>query len=170
MAEYAGRLAYDEVQREAGEQAKKALKIRNDYVKAAQDAGIANAKAAAAPYKKAAVVATNTAAMWNLRANEFGSAAGALKGQAEKMAGDASKYTETEDWSDAEQFSRQAHQLVAQSQEMAGRADSAHTQANDIQKTMNWYGLAGRGAAASALAGSMPYDVAPPPLPNTVFL
>merc|ERR1719274_232872 len=170
MAEYAGRLAYDEVQREAGEQAKKALKIRNDYVKAAQDAGIANAKAAAAPYKKAAVVATNTAAMWNLRANEFASSAGALKGQAEKMAGDAAKYTETEDWSDAEQFSRQAHQLVAQSQEMAARADSSHTQANDIQKTMNWYALAGRGAAASALAGSMPYDVAPPPLPNTVFL
>merc|ERR1719473_756368 len=170
MAEYAGRLAYDEVQREAGEQAKKALKIRNDYVKAAQDAGIANAKAAAAPYKKAAVVATNTAAMWNLRANEFASAAGSLKGQAEKMAGDAAKYTDTEDWSDAEGFSRQAHQLVAQSQEMAGRADSAHVQANDIQKTMNWYGLAGRGAAASALAGSMPYDVPPPPLPNTVFL
>merc|ERR1719473_1035636 len=112
MAEYAGRLAYDEVQREAGEQAKKALKIRNDYVKAAQDAGIANAKAAAAPYKKAAVVATNTAAMWNLRANEFASAAGALKGQAEKMAGDASKYTETEDWSDAETFSRQAEKMA----------------------------------------------------------
>jgi len=170
MAEYAGRLAYDEVQREAGEQAKKALKIRNDYVKAAQDAGIANAKAAAAPYKKMAVTATNTAAMWNLRANEFAGAAGALKGQAEKMARDAAKYTETEDWSDAETFSRQAHQLVTQSQEMADRADSAHTQANEIQKTMNWYSLAGRGAAASALAGSMPYDVPPPPLPNTVFL
>merc|ERR1719443_9127 len=39
MAEYAGKLVYEEIQREAGEQAKKALKIRNDYVKAAQEAG-----------------------------------------------------------------------------------------------------------------------------------
>lgn len=170
MAEYAGRLAYDEIQREAGEQSKKALKIRNDYVAAAQKAGIANAKAAAAPYKKAAVVATNTAAMWNMRAGEFAASAGALKSQAAGMAADAQKYTETQDWADAESFSRQAHQLVAQSQEMADRADSAHTQANAVQQTMNWYALAGRGTAASVLAGSMPYDVPPPPLPNTVFL
>jgi hypothetical protein len=170
MAEYAGRLAYDEIQREAGEQSKQALKIRNDYVAAAQKAGIANAKAAAAPYKKAAVVATNTAAMWNMRAGEFAASAGALKSQASGMAADAQKYTETQDWADAESFSRQAHQLVAQSQEFADRADAAHTQANAIQQTMNWYALAGRGTAASVLAGSMPYDVPPPPLPNTVFL
>jgi len=170
MAEYAGKLVYEEIQREAGEQAKKALKIRNDYVKAAQEAGIANAKGASAPYKKAAQTAVNTAGMWNLRAGEFASAAGALKSQATAMAGDAQKYTETEDYADAEMYSRQAHQLVAQSQEMADRADAAHKQANDIQSTLNWYALAGRGAAASALAGSMPYDVPPPPLPATVFL
>ena len=52
---------YEEIQREAGEQAKKALKIRNDYVKAAQEAGIANAKGASAPYKKGAQTAVNTA-------------------------------------------------------------------------------------------------------------
>lgn len=170
MAEYAGRLVYQEIQREAGEQAKKALQIRQDYVKAAQDAAVANAKGAAAPYKKAAGVAVNTAGMWNLRAGEFAGSAGALKSQAETMAKDAQKYTDTQDWADAEMYKRQAHQLVAQSNEMADRADAAHKQANDIQSSLNWYALAGRGAAASALAGSMPYDVAPPPLPNTVFL
>ena len=56
-----------------------------------------------------AVTATNTAAMWNLRANEFAGAAGALKGQAEKMASDAAKYTETEDWS--ENCSRHYHKV-----------------------------------------------------------
>lgn len=170
MAEYAGRLVYQEIQREAGEQAKKALQIRQDYVKAAQEAAINNAKGAAAPYKKAANVAVATAGMWNLRAGEFAASAGALKGQATQMAQDAKKYTETEDWGDAEMYSRQAHQLVVQSNEMADRADTAHKQANDIQSTLNWYAMAGRGAAASALAGSMPYDVPPPPLPATVFL
>ena len=64
----------------------------------------------------------NTAAVWNLRAEEFAVAAGQLEGQSEERAGDAAKYTQTEDWSDAEQFSRHAHRLVVQSQAQVGLA------------------------------------------------
>jgi len=170
MSEYAGRMVYDEIQREAGEQSKKALDIRMAYVKGAQDTGIQNAKNAAAPYKTAAKVAAKDAADWNMRASELAASAGALKGQGEQMSKDATTYMGTQDYNDAEMYSRQAHQLIGQSQTMAGRADAAHAQAQEIQATLNWYALAGRGMAATALAGSMPYDVPPPPLPNTVFL
>lgn len=170
MAEYAGRMTYDEIQREAGEQSKKAMDIRAKYVKDAQDAAIKAAEGAAAPYKQGAKTAVKTAGLWNMRAGEFAASAGALKAQAEQMGKDAQTYTATQDYADAESFNRQAHQLVEQSKGMADSAASANNQANEIQGTLNWYSLAGRGAAATVLAMSMPYDVPPPALPNTVFL
>lgn len=170
MSEYAGKMVLDEIKREAAETSTKALKIRNDYVKAAQDNAVNSAVAAAAPYKQAAKVAVSTAATWNLRANEFAASAGALKSQAAQLADSAHTYTETQDFEDAQTFMRQAHQVTEESQAMADRADAAHKQANDLQGTLNWYTVAGRGMAAATLANSMPYDVAPPPLPPPVFL
>merc|ERR1719453_449417 len=163
-------MIYDEVQREAGEESKKAMDIRVKYQNDAQAAAIKTAEATAAPYKAAAKTAAGTALMWNLRANEFATSAGQLKQQAQETGQAAQKYIDTQDYSDAEDFMRQSHQLIEQSQAMSQRAEQAHATANDIQSTLNWYAIAGRGAAAKMMANAMPYDVPPPALPNTVFL
>mmetsp|Transcript_23662 Transcript_23662/g.52097 ORF Transcript_23662/g.52097 Transcript_23662/m.52097 type:complete len:270 (-) Transcript_23662:86-895(-) len=164
-AEAASEMVMSEVQREASEDAKKALVIRKNFEKAANDNAQEAAISIAKVYKKAQTVAEETAATWAMRAQEYTDAAVKRKALAMEEQENAQKSMDNKDFGDAKNRILLSHQFMDQAEDFLNRAKSAHKQADQINQGVRWYMWAERQAAMSTLAASMPLELPPPPLP-----
>merc|ERR1719428_1234973 len=97
-AEESGKATIKEIKREAGEQAKLAVEIRERYEAAAKENARKAAIGIAKVYKNAMDKTQGVAALWAERANEYGTAAAQRKKMAEDLAGEAFKYGQSQDF------------------------------------------------------------------------
>jgi len=162
----AGKATIKEIKREAGEQAKMAVQIRERYEAAAKENARKAAIGIAQVYKDALMKTQGIAALWAERANEYGTAAGQRKKMASDLASEAFKYGANQDFNMARDANMQAHQAMDQAAAFAKTAKSSWDQSVAINNGLKWYAYAEQAAAANMLAKAMPPDVPPPDLPT----
>jgi hypothetical protein len=165
-AEEAGKATIKEIKREAGEQAKLAVEIRERYEAAAKENARKAAIGIAKVYKDALTKTQGIAALWAERANEYGTAAAQRKKMASDIAGEAFKYGANQDFKMARDANMQAHQAMDQATSFAKVAKGAWDQSVAINNGLKWYAYAETAAAANMLAKAMPPDVPPPDMPT----
>jgi len=150
------------IRKAAGEQAWEALQLRRHDVESLQVSGMKIGRAAADVYYKAKYRDEEVAKTWDQRAGEF-QATAAERRQAGKVAEkQARSYARSEDWRDADDFTRRARNALALADEFDRRALEAHGQAEKIYRNMAWYDKAALAAEAHAIASAMPPGVPPP--------
>jgi len=161
----ASKATLKEIKREAGEQAKLAVQIRERYEAAAKENARKAAIGIAKVYKNALTKTQGIAALWAERANEYATAAGQRKKMANDLSVDAFKYGASQEFKMARDTNMQAHQAMDQAAAFARTAKSAWDQSVAINNGLEWYSYAETAAAANMLAKAMPPDVPPPDLP-----
>merc|ERR1719171_2017492 len=155
-----GKATVKEIKREAGEQAKLAVQIREKYEAAAKENARKAAVGIAKVYKDALVKTQGVAALWAERANEYATAAGQRKKMASDISADAFKYAASQDFKMARDANMQAHQAMDQAAAFAKVARSAWDQSVAINNGLKWYAYAETAAAANILVKATPPDVA----------
>jgi len=130
-------------------------------VKNAQKAAVGIAKV----YKGAFNKAQGVGAVWDLRSNEYATAAAQRKGLAGEYEKRAHDYMNDKEFEESKAYLLQSHQAMTQAQGFAKQAVSAHEQAKKITGSLNWYIHAEYMAATNMLAAATPPDVAVPGLP-----
>lgn len=164
-AEQAGQTVLDEIKREARETATKALSIRKKYeaaaTKNAQNAAVGIAKV----YKNAFTKAQSVGGTWDLRSQEYATAAAQRKALSQDYEARSQTYLKDKEYDLSREYLLQAHQALTQATDFATQSTAAHEQAKKITGSLNWYVHSEYQAAAHVLAASTPPDVPVPGLP-----
>merc|ERR1719359_2298705 len=121
-AEQASKATLKEIKREAGEQAKLAVQIRERYEAAAKENARKAAIGIAQVYKNALTKTQGIAALWAERANEYGTAAAQRKKMAQDISTEAFKYGASQEFKMARDTNMQAHQAMDQAAAFARTA------------------------------------------------
>lgn len=165
MGRAAAKATVDAMRKEAGMQAKRALKIRQKWEDGVRHGAAKAAINAAVVYQNAKQRDMLLAGEWQTRAGQFASAASASETAGQEDEAIAAKYRSQKKTKLAKEYATQANMAFQVATEYEKRAEAAGKQADAIRRGAMWYDFAAQSMADNVLYGSIPPGVAPPVMP-----
>lgn len=161
----AGKATVDEMRKEAGRQAKRALTIRQKWEDGVRLNAAKAAIAAAVVYQNAKGRDMLLAGAWQGRAGQFASAASSSEKAAQDDEAIAARYRRQKNAKLAKEYATQASMAFQVADEYSKRAAASSKQADAIRRGAMWYDFAAQSAADNVIYASMPAGVMPPVMP-----